>query len=66
MTEPLDEVSAQHLKYYEGKKFVDVSKETFDLGMPLNAMRLFLVASECVKPHNTCGGPKFKVYYALF
>lgn len=32
MTEPLDEVSAQHLKYYEGKKFVDVSKETFDLG----------------------------------
>lgn len=32
MTEPLDEVSAQHLKYFEGKKFVDVSKETFDLG----------------------------------
>lgn len=32
MTEPLDEVSVQHLKYYEGKKFVDVSKETFDLG----------------------------------
>ncbi|KAH7299483.1 hypothetical protein KP509_24G014100 [Ceratopteris richardii] len=32
MTEPLDEVSAQHLKYYDGKKFVDISKETFDLG----------------------------------
>eukprot|EP00250_Pteridium_aquilinum_P015381 c22553_g1_i1 orf=188-2623(+) len=32
MTEPLDEVSVQHLKYYEGKKFIDVSKETFDLG----------------------------------
>lgn len=32
MTEPLDEVSAQHLKYFEGKKFIDISKETFDLG----------------------------------
>ncbi|MCO5596910.1 hypothetical protein L7F22_050981 [Adiantum nelumboides] len=32
MTEPLDEVSVQHLKYFEGKKFVDISKETFDLG----------------------------------
>lgn len=32
MTETLDEVTAQHLKYFEGKKFVDVSKETFNLG----------------------------------
>lgn len=32
MTEPLDEVVAQNMKYYEGKKFVDVSKEDFDLG----------------------------------
>ncbi|KAI5076382.1 hypothetical protein GOP47_0008447 [Adiantum capillus-veneris] len=32
MTEPLDEVSVQHLKYFDGKKFIDISKETFDLG----------------------------------
>lgn len=32
MTEPLDEVTAQHLKSFEGKKFVDISKEDFDLG----------------------------------
>ncbi|MCO5593875.1 hypothetical protein L7F22_047894 [Adiantum nelumboides] len=32
MTETLDEVTATHLKYYEGKKFIDVSKETFNLG----------------------------------
>ncbi|KAH7294670.1 hypothetical protein KP509_27G012500 [Ceratopteris richardii] len=31
MTETLDEVTATHLKYYEGKKFIDVSKETFNL-----------------------------------
>ncbi|MCO5582480.1 hypothetical protein L7F22_036376 [Adiantum nelumboides] len=32
MTKTLNEVIATHLKYYEGKKLVDVSKETFRLG----------------------------------
>ena len=33
MTEPLDEVTAHHLKYYDGKKFIDISKENFHLGI---------------------------------
>ena len=43
MTETLDEVTAQHLKYYEGKKFVDVSKETFNLG---NLDQLIMLCDE--------------------
>ncbi|MCO5554247.1 hypothetical protein L7F22_007775 [Adiantum nelumboides] len=32
MTETLDKVTVTHLKYYEGKNFIDMSKETFNLG----------------------------------
>lgn len=32
LTEPMDEVSINHMKSYEGKDFVDVSKEEVDLG----------------------------------